>query len=116
MSQRRYVALMADSHAEQRSILEAEQALLRRRIDELTVGGEVDMDYDDDFSDRGQVAGEIGENLIQAGALGTQLEMVDKALVRIGEGSYGTCEVCARPIQPARIEALPMASRCIAHA
>jgi RNA polymerase-binding transcription factor DksA len=107
---------MAHVHAEQRTILEREQALLRRRIDELTVGGEVDMDYDDDFSDRGQVAGEIGENLILAGALGTQLELVDKALARIDEGSYGTCEVCDEPIGETRLEVLPMTSRCITHA
>ena len=107
---------MAGTHDEERQALEAEQALLRRRIDELTVGGEIDMDYDDDFSDRGQVAGEIGENLTLAGALGTQLELIDKALVRIGEGSYGTCEVCSEPIQAARLDILPMTSRCITHA
>ena len=107
---------MAGTHEQERQALENEQALLRRRIDELTVGGEIDMDYDDDFSDRAQVAGEIGENLTLAGALGTQLELVDKALTRIDDGSYGTCEVCSEAIQPARLEVLPMTSRCIKHA
>ncbi len=107
---------MADAHAAQRTILEGEQALLRRRIDELTVGGEIDMDYDDDFSDRAQVAGEIGENLTLAGALGTQLELVDKALARLEDGSYGTCEVCAQVIGAERLDVLPMTSRCFTHA
>ena len=56
------------------------RALLLRRIDELTIGGEIDMDYDDDFADRAQVAGEVGENLTLANALGVQLRLVEKAL------------------------------------
>lgn len=107
---------MADVFAGQRTILEGEQALLRRRIDELTVGGEIDMDYDDDFSDRGKVAGEIGENLTLAGALRTQLALVDKALSRIDDGSYGTCEVCGQVIAAERLDVLPMTSRCFTHA
>ena len=54
--------------------------MLLRRIDELTIGGEIDMDYDDDFADRAQVAGEVGENLTLANALGVQLRLVEKAL------------------------------------
>ena len=107
---------MADAHAEQRAALEGEQALLRRRIDELTVGGEIDMDYDDDFSDRAQVAGEVGANLTLAAALTTQLEMVDKALARIEEGSYGMCEICGQAIGAERLDVLPMTSRCVTHA
>ena len=38
------------------------------------------MDYDDDFADRAQVAGEVGENLTLANALGVQLRLVEKAL------------------------------------
>ncbi len=105
-----------DLHAEQRTTLEGERALLRRRIDELTVGGEIDMDYDDDFSDRAQVAGEVGANLTLAAALRTQLEMVDRALVRIDEGSYGTCEICGQVIGAERLDVLPMTSRCFTHA
>lgn len=107
---------MEDPFAQQRTVLEAEQVLLRRRIDELTVGGEIDMDYEDDFADRGQVAGEIGANLTLAAALRYQLELVDKALARIADGSYGTCEICAASIGEARLDVLPMTSRCIEHA
>ena len=35
------------------------------------------------------------------------------ALVRIEEGSYGTCAVCGEDIGQARLEALPVATRCI---
>jgi RNA polymerase-binding protein DksA len=38
---------------------------------------------------------------------------IDAALKRIDEGTYGTCQMCGRPIDPARLEARPWASLCI---
>ena len=74
------------------------------------------MDYDDDFADRAQVAGEVGENLTLANALAVQLRLVEKALVRMDEGTYCTCEVCTEPIEAERLYILPMTNHCIAHA
>ncbi len=36
-----------------------------------------------------------------------RLAEVDAALVRIEDGTYGRCEVCGMPIEPARLEAIP---------
>jgi RNA polymerase-binding transcription factor DksA len=44
------------------------------------------------------------------------VEQIDGALRRIEDGSYGTCEVCGEPIAPARLEAIPWATRCIGDA
>jgi DnaK suppressor protein len=41
------------------------------------------------------------------------LRKVDRALVRVREGSYGTCEECEKDINPERLEALPWATMCI---
>jgi len=41
------------------------------------------------------------------------LRLVDEALERIGEGSYGKCVHCGGPIQKARLEAVPWARHCI---
>jgi DnaK suppressor protein len=38
---------------------------------------------------------------------------VDAALKRIDDGTYGTCEICGRPIGAERLRALPWATRCI---
>ncbi len=38
---------------------------------------------------------------------------IDAALKRIDEGTYGTCEVCGKPIAPERLEARPWATLCI---
>src|SRR5579864_4831315 len=43
-----------------------------------------------------------------------ELADVEHALRRLDEGSYGTCEACGRPIDEARLEAVPAARFCLA--
>jgi DnaK suppressor protein len=43
----------------------------------------------------------------------TQLALVDAALARLDDGTFGTCLNCGRPIAPGRLEALPWAAHCI---
>ena len=54
---------------------------------------------------------ELDEGL-EEGAQQT-LEQVDRALARIDDGSYGTCEVCGREIGAERLRARPWATLCI---
>ena len=42
------------------------------------------------------------------------LQMVERALSSIAEGSYGECEQCGNPINERRLEAVPWARHCIA--
>ena len=42
-----------------------------------------------------------------------QLVLVDEALARLDDGTFGTCVRCGNPIPPERLEALPWAARCI---
>jgi RNA polymerase-binding transcription factor len=42
-----------------------------------------------------------------------QLELVDAALARLDDGTFGTCLRCHRPISTGRLEALPWAAHCI---
>ncbi|OJW23003.1 MAG: transcriptional regulator [Planctomycetales bacterium 71-10] len=41
------------------------------------------------------------------------LKLIDEALGRIGDGTYGACAECERPIARARLEALPYTRYCI---
>ena len=41
------------------------------------------------------------------------LALVDAALARLDDGTFGTCLNCGRPIAPGRLEALPWAAHCI---
>jgi len=38
---------------------------------------------------------------------------IDRALAKLDEGTYGTCDVCGEPIPEGRLEALPWATRCV---
>ena len=38
---------------------------------------------------------------------------VERALVKLDEGSYGTCDVCGKPVGVERQEALPWAVLCV---
>ncbi|QNN53449.1 TraR/DksA family transcriptional regulator [Nocardioides mesophilus] len=38
---------------------------------------------------------------------------VDRALAKVGDGSYGRCDVCGKPIPEGRLEALPWAVLCV---
>ena len=42
-----------------------------------------------------------------------QLAEIEHALSKFDEGTYGRCDSCGKPIDPARLEALPQASLCL---
>ena len=42
------------------------------------------------------------------------LLQVERALVRLDEGTYGRCENCGNPIPKARLQAFPRATLCVA--
>ena len=48
--------------------------------------------------------------------LDAKLRDVGRALDKIDDGAYGTCDVCGAPIGRERLEAIPWAVRCIDHA
>ena len=43
-----------------------------------------------------------------------RLADLDRAIVRLREGTYGRCEICGQPIAPERLAARPAARTCIA--
>ncbi len=46
--------------------------------------------------------------------LESRLERVDRALQKLEDGTYGTCDACGRPIDPRRLRAAPESSVCVA--
>jgi DnaK suppressor protein len=48
-----------------------------------------------------------------AEGLVAMLADIDRAIVKIDEGSYGRCDRCGNPIPPERLEARPWAVRCV---
>ncbi len=107
---------MTDKAAKTRAALEEERTHLVHQIDELTAGGEIELDFDGNFADSGQVAAEQGENKVLAESLQDQLDDVQSALSKIDEGTYGLCVKCGNQIGEARLEAMPATPYCIDHA
>jgi DnaK suppressor protein len=56
---------------------------------------------------------ELEKRLVLEKRLIDQLAEVDHALRKFKEGTYGLCDVCGQPIDPARLEALPQANLCL---
>ena len=42
------------------------------------------------------------------------LALVERALEKLEKGTYGSCERCGQPIDPARLKALPQCALCMA--
>ncbi|HSL11702.1 MAG TPA: TraR/DksA family transcriptional regulator [Actinomycetota bacterium] len=59
---------------------------------------------------------EAVERLTKVGTareLDASLADVDRALEKLDDGTYGTCDVCGDAIAPARLEARPWSVRCV---
>ena len=46
-------------------------------------------------------------------SLETGLERVERALAKLDEDTYGTCDRCGGPIAPKRLEAMPDSTLCV---
>jgi DnaK suppressor protein len=69
---------------------------------------------DDNFADSAAATAERGERLAFVEKARERLAEVEGALARMDAGVYGICEVCGQPIPEARLEARPLAVRCVA--
>jgi DnaK suppressor protein len=56
---------------------------------------------------------ELERRLALEQGIKAQLADIENALAKIEAGKYGRCEVCGKPIEPARLEVLPQARRCM---
>lgn len=99
-----------------RASLSEERSHLRQQLNELEAGNEASLTFDENFADSGQVAAEQGEAMALAASLEQQLEDVEHALAKLDQGTYGLCEVDGKPINEARLEAMPATRFCIEHA
>jgi DnaK suppressor protein len=70
-------------------------------------------DYAEDWVDEATV--EVGKTESMGGeaVLNETLSQVRDALQRTADGAYGKCVVCGRPIEPARLEAIPWTPYCL---
>ena len=100
-------------HKERERLLERldtmNKADLRQSFKEFT--GELSS-YDNHPADEGSLVFEREKDLGLAEGAREAVRRIDEALDRIKSGTYGTCEVCGRPIDEERLETIPYADRC----
>ncbi|MGH9297092.1 MAG: TraR/DksA family transcriptional regulator [Acidimicrobiales bacterium] len=102
-----------DAAVDYRALLEGERTSLQGQLAEMGFGEEGNLAYDSNFADTSQVTAERGAAETLAAELRDALEDVQKAIHKLDEGTYGTCERCGQPITPARLEAKPASAYCI---
>jgi DnaK suppressor protein len=86
------------------------QANIARLEAEAQDSGETEVrDSTDDATSAQGVSESLQEETLQSETL---IE-VEYALRRIEDGSYDKCRACGRPIEPARLEAVPWAAYCL---
>ncbi len=94
---------------------------LRTRLDQLlhrvgALTADLRSAHDDDWAER---ATELeNDDVLERLDDMTRREVIEirQTLKNIKDGSYGICGVCRKEISPARLKAVPTASRCVARA
>ena len=100
--------------SEERSHLETQLASI---VEESFAATQSDMSgdvgLDDESADAGTATFEREKDLSIENNVRDLLRKIDGALKRMDEGTYGLCVRCGRPIEKARLKALPYAELCI---
>jgi DnaK suppressor protein len=105
-----------------RRVLQEEREQLLRQISEIEeqsfgsgqseLSGDLSS-FDEEYADSGTETFEREKELSISNNLRDLIDKVDRALHRVDEGGYGLCERCGKPIEKARIKALPYATLCL---
>lgn len=100
-----------------REALESERGELASQIAELDAEADItrwrDGGFDDDPADTGSANIERERAQSLSNHARRLLVMIDDALARIEDGTYGTCGRCGDPIPKNRLKAIPHAAFCL---
>ena len=104
-----------------RSRLEGEREQLQAQLQQIEeqsfattqsdISGEVS--FDEENADAGTFTFERERDLSIENNVRDLLGKIDRALARIEDGTYGLCSRCGKPIEKARLKALPYVDLCI---
>lgn len=99
------------------STVQGTEALIEQRkdilkeIERLRLALSAEVDPTEEEADPEIIERE--KTLVVLRALERKLEEIDFALRAAKQGTYGICEVCGKPIDPARLKIVPEATMCV---
>ncbi|MBI4216428.1 MAG: TraR/DksA C4-type zinc finger protein [Chloroflexi bacterium] len=99
--------------AQDRERLRQELAQMKASHVAMVESGSREGSAGEHLADSATDTSELETSLALQANLHKLLEDVDRALRKLDDGSYGTCESCGQPINPERLEAIPSAKLCI---
>jgi RNA polymerase-binding transcription factor DksA len=91
---------------------------IKEELDELRSESQQDSldelsSYDQHQADVGTETFDREKDLSILDSVEGELADIERALQRLDDGSYGTCEACGKPIDDARLEAMPATRFCV---
>ena len=104
---------MASAHEGLRAELERQRDALTAELAQLGVEPNDGMGYSTHPADDASVAFEQSADLAMRRNAERMLYQVERALTRMAEGTYGVCRECGKPIDDARLKAIPWTRYCI---
>lgn len=104
---------MAVLHEKLKKQLKEEHKRLKSQLAALPVRDRGAIGYSTHQADDATEAFEQAKGLAMRQNTERLLKQVESALARFEDGTYGLCADCGRPIDPARLEALPYAQLCL---
>ena len=103
-----------------RKRLEQEKERIRALIGNMAEDGNGESNGSDELAtvdqhpaDAGSETFEREKDMAILSNLEEQVAEIEKALARVDEGTYGTCEACGKPIGDERLEVVPTARYCV---
>jgi DnaK suppressor protein len=72
-----------------------------------------EVSFDEENADAGTFTFERERDLSIENNVRDLLAKIDRALTRMDEGNYGICSRCGKPIEKARLKALPYVDLCL---
>ena len=95
--------------AERRAAVE-ELARLGPALERDEAAGSGDSPFE--AGDGAQASEQIDMSFAQRERVAGRINRLTRALERLAHGTYGVCEECERPIEPARLAAMPEVAVC----
>jgi RNA polymerase-binding protein DksA len=106
-------ATMIKSHEELKTVLVQQRKALRAKVENLNTTALDGTGYTNHQADDATQAFDQAADLALRTSTQKTLRLVEDALVKFGNGTYGVCERCGQEIDIARLEAIPYTPYCL---